>query len=84
MHRARDVDAFDSQKILEQVPGALRRRVEVMMREAVQRLKEGHAAIELAAAFQNARDLRRASEGIAHMFQNGDGEHRVERIAFKG
>ncbi|MEA2759338.1 MAG: hypothetical protein QOH65_1951, partial [Methylobacteriaceae bacterium] len=28
--------------------------------------------IKLAAAFQDARDLRRSTKGIAHMFQNRD------------
>src|SRR5437660_10134089 len=38
MHRPRDADTLDAEKILKEAPRALRRRVEIMRRETLQRL----------------------------------------------
>src|SRR3954449_548404 len=84
MQRAGNTDALDAQEILKETPRTLRRRIEIVMGEAVQRLQERHAAIELASALQHSRDLCRAAEWIADMFQNRNRKDRVECIALEG
>jgi hypothetical protein len=83
MHGTRDLDALDVEQVLEQAACALRCRVEIMMWEPMQGLQKRYAAIKPAAALQDARNLRRAAEGIAHMFQNRDREDGIERVAFE-
>jgi len=46
----------------------------------VQRREEGHRAKQLAARLHDARDLGSASEGVADMFQDRYGNHRIEAI----
>ena len=80
MANMRHNHALDLQKVLEEAPQALMGRIKVVVRIAVQRLQEGHRAKQLAARLQDTRDLGRASEGVADMFQDRYGNHRIEAI----
>ena len=78
--RARHDVLINVQPAGKQRAQALSGHVVVVMRIAVQRLQERHAADQLSARLEHTRNLGGAGKGVAHVFEHRERQHRIERI----